>query len=105
MYKIGVVGDSASVSGFMAVGFTVAAVESPEQASKAINRYASENYAIIYITEEYASLCADTVAKYRSSALPAIIVFPGKNGSSGYGLGAVKESVERAVGADILFKD
>ena len=105
MYKIGVVGDLTSVMGFMAVGFTVISADTPEQASKAITRLASENYAIIYVTEEYALSCSETIAKYRSSPLPAVIVIPGKNGSTGYGINAVKESVERAIGADILFKN
>jgi len=105
MYKIGVVGDSASVMGFMAVGFTVVTADMPEQASKAITRLASEDYAIIYVTEEYARRCSETIAKYRAAPLPAVIVIPGKNGTDGYGLDAVKESVERAIGADILFKN
>ena len=33
---------------------------------------------------------------------PAIILIPGKNGSLGIGKTAVKQSVERAIGADII---
>jgi len=104
MYKIGIIGDSASVLGFMAVGFTVVPVDSQEQAVKAIARLA-EDHAIIYITEEYAIMCEETVAKYRSLPMPAIITVPGKNGSIGYGMSGIKQSVERAIGADILFKN
>ena len=36
--------------------------------------------------------------------LPAIVTLPGRAGSTGYGMAALKTAVERAVGADILFK-
>ena len=105
MYRIGIIGDSASVLGFMAVGCTVAAVDSQEQAVKAVAKLAGEDHAIIYITEEYALMCEETIAKYRSLPMPAIITIPGKNGSIGYGMSGIKQSVERAIGADILFKN
>ena len=44
----------------------------------------------------------DEVAKYADQLTPAIILIPGKNGSLGIGKTAVKQSVERAIGADII---
>ena len=44
----------------------------------------------------------DEIDKYKSKAIPAVILIPGKNGSTGAGLANIKKSVERAVGADIL---
>lgn len=105
MYKIGVIGDSASVLGFMAIGFSVFPVLDEESAQKTLIRLANENYAIIYITEHYAQLCASTIARYKDSPMPAIIAIPSKEGSTGYGMVNIKKSVERAVGADILFKE
>lgn len=105
MYKIGIVGDGASVIGFMAVGFTVVTVETPEQAVKAVAKLAEDDHAIIFITEEFAMQCEEALAKYRSLPLPALITIPGKNGSTGYGMAGIKESVERAIGADILFNN
>lgn len=105
MYKIGVIGDSASVLGFMAIGFSVFPVLDAEEASKTLTRLANDRYAIIYITEQYAEACAETVARYKDSPMPAIIAIPSKDGSTGYGMVNIKRSVERAVGADILFKE
>ena len=105
MYKIGVIGDSASVLGFMAIGFGVFAVESAEEARKTIVRLANENYAILYITENFAIECEETIARYKDTPLPAVITIPGKDGAKGYGLANIKRSVERAIGADILFKE
>lgn len=105
MFKIGVIGDSASVMGFMAIGFSVFPVTDDESVQKTLSRLASENYAIIYITEHYAEVCAEIIARYKDSPMPAIIPIPSKDGSSGYGMINIKKSVERAVGADILFKE
>lgn len=105
MFKIGVIGDSASVLGFMAIGFSVFPVLDEESAQKTLARLANENYAIIYITERYAQACAETIARYKDIPMPAIIAIPSKEGSTGYGMVNIKKSVERAVGADILFKE
>ena len=42
---------------------------------------------------------------YKDRKIPAIIPIPGRQGTMGMGMTSVKKSVERAVGADILFKD
>ena len=105
MYKIGVIGDSASVMGFMAIGFGVFPVESAEEAQKTLLRLAGENYAILYITENFAMESEEVIARFKDSPLPAVITIPGKDGAKGYGLANIKRSVERAIGADILFKE
>ena len=45
----------------------------------------------------------EEIAEYKGLRLPAIIPVPGRNGSLGIGMQDVRKSVERAVGADILF--
>ena len=106
MYKIGIIGDRDSVLGFMAVGFSVHEAESVEIAENLLKELVkSEEYAVIFIVENYAVALENEIAKYKDMPLPAITVIPGKSGSSGYGLASIKSAVERAVGADILFKN
>ncbi|MCI8332753.1 MAG: V-type ATP synthase subunit F [Clostridiales bacterium] len=105
MYKIGVIGDRDSVLGFIAVGFTVYAAEDAKQAAVLLKQLASENYAIIYITENLAVDLQEEIDRYKEKTVPAVIVIPGKEGSTGFGMMNLKKSVERAVGADILFKE
>ena len=64
-----------------------------------------ETYAIIFIVENYAKVMAEDIARYKDSPLPAVISIPGRAGSDGSGMAAIKSAVERAVGADILFKE
>jgi V/A-type H+-transporting ATPase subunit F len=105
MHKIAVVGEKDSVLGFKAVGFDVFPASDREEASVVLARLADEGYAVIYITEHTASKISDEIEKYRSSRFPAIILIPGTQGTLGIGINSVKKSVEKAVGADILFRE
>ena len=102
MHKIGVIGDKDSILGFKAIGFDIYPADNREEAASLLKKMAEEGYALIYITEDLASVIMDEIANYRNSYFPAIILIPGTKGSLGIGLKSVKESVEKAVGADIL---
>ena len=106
MYKIGIIGERDSVMGFMAIGFAVHEAPDAETAARILHRLArDESYAIIFIVENYAGIIAEDIARYKDMPLPAIISIPGRAGSDGSGMAAIKSAVERAVGADILFKE
>ena len=106
MYKIGIIGDRDSVLGFMALGFAVhEANESAAAAEKLHTLVASGEYAALFITEDLALSIEEDIARYKDAPLPAITVIPGAKGSTGYGMANIKSAVERAVGADILFKN
>ena len=106
MYKIGIIGDRASVIGFMALGFTVFEVNTPEEAADLLERAVKGGeFGVLFLTEELAQPLADTLAKYKDMPLPAITVIPGKDGGNGFGLATIKDAVIRAVGADIVFRD
>ena len=103
MYKIAVLGDRESVLGFKALGLDVYPAETVEAARKTLHRLARDGEtAIIYLTEQFASQMQDEVNKYKDEVMPAIILSPGKDGSLGIGMQNITDSVERAVGADIL---
>ena len=105
MYKIGVIGDRDSVLGFIAVGFTVKTANDPQQAAAWLKQMAAGDYAVVYVTEDLAVGMQEEIEKYKDKMLPAVIVIPGKEGSTGFGMTNLKKSVERAVGADNLFKE
>ena len=103
MYKIGVVGDRDSILGFKALGLSVFPITQPEQASRLINRMARDKYAVIFLTEQVAKEIGETIERYKSTPFPAIILIPNNRGSLGLGIQDIKSSVEKAIGADILF--
>lgn len=102
MYKIAVIDDAGSALGFKALGLDVFSASSAAEASSLVSRLAGGEYAIIYIAEHLAAGMADTLDAYKDSLRPAIILIPGRAGSTGLGMAALKSAVERAVGADIL---
>lgn len=101
-YKIAAIGDRSSVMGFRALGLEVCPVDDVEQAKAALHRLAKENCAIVYLTEGLAQHMGPEIDRYKDALTPAVILIPGKEGSLGIGMTAVKTAVERAVGADIL---
>ena len=102
MYKIAVLGDKDSVLGFKALGLDVVPADDVDEARRILHTLAKENYAVIYLTEQYAARMEAEVARYKDALTPAIILIPGTEGSLGIGMANVKSAVERAVGADIL---
>ena len=76
--------------------------ETAEEAKTVLHRLAKEDYAVVYLTEQYAAQMEAEVARYKDELTPAVILIPGKAGSLGIGMANVTKSVERAVGADIL---
>ncbi len=106
MYKVGIIGDRDTVLGFMALGFSVNDVTNAADAAKTLHSMVkSGEYAVIFITENYAAEIEEDMNRYKDMPLPAVISVPGQGGSTGYGMNNIRSAVERAVGADILFKE
>ncbi len=103
--KIAVVGEKESVLGFKAVGFAVFETAAPQEAEETVRRLAKEGYGIIFITEQALAPILPILNDYKDRRIPAIIPIPGRQGTMGLGMTSVRQSVERAVGADILFRD
>lgn len=102
MHKIAVIGDRDSVLGFKALGLDTFPADNVQRAKELLHSLAREAYAIIFITEEMAELMMKDIDLYNDKMAPAVIPVPSKAGGNGLGMKRVKDSVERAVGADIL---
>lgn len=102
MHKIGVVGDKDSILAFKALGVDVYPVITKEEARRTVDGLAGENYGIIFVTEQIASLIAETIERYNGELLPAVILIPNNQGSLGIGLNKINEYVEKAIGSNIF---
>ena len=105
MYKIAVMGDYDSIYGFAAVGLDTYPLSDEKEAEKHLHQLVLSQYAVIYITEEWAARIPHAIDKYKDQILPAIIQIPGVSGNTGKGVENVKKFVETAVGSDILFSN
>ena len=103
MYKkIGVIGDKDSVLAFKALGIDVFPVVEPDEARRAIDNCAKSDYAVLFVTEQVAQKIEETIARYNNELLPAVILIPSNQGSLNIGLKRISDSVEKAVGVNIL---
>ena len=100
--KIGVVGDKDSVLAFKALGIDVFPVVEADEARKAVDSCARNDYAVIFVTEQIAQHIQETIARYNEQVLPAVILIPSNQGSLNIGLERISDSVEKAVGVNIL---
>ncbi len=102
-YKLLIIGSEDIVSGFKAIGVDVLGVDSPSDCLNKIKlAMESEEYGIIFITEDWAGSINDYLVSLPPKALPVIVAIPSQLGSTGVGLANLKRITEQAVGSDIL---
>ena len=90
--------------GFKALGLEACPAANADEAREILHRLTreSDEYAIIYIEENLAAALQSEIDRFKDSPTPAIILIPGREGSTGMGLTALRAAVERAVGTNIL---
>ena len=87
-YRIAVIGSWESVMGFRALGLETYPVTAPEEVRETVRELAKD--------------LPDVLDRYKDELRPAIILIPGREGSLGIGMNNIQQSIQRAVGADIL---
>ncbi len=106
MYKIAVIGGSDTVLGFKALGLEAHPVLGADEARHVLRHLVSDDseddYAIIYLEETLALELSADIDRFKDCVTPAVILIPGREGSSGMSMTALHEAVKRAIGADIL---
>lgn len=105
MYRIAVVGDKDSIYGFASLGLEIIEFDLVEDKPARFKEICSQNFAVIYITENLADELEREISYYQELQTPAIILIPGVKGNTGKGIANVKKSVEQAVGSDIIFNN
>ena len=102
MYKIAIVGDKDSVLAFKILGVDVYISLDAQEARKIIDRISKEDYGIIFVTEQVAKDIPETIKRYNSELIPAIILIPSNKRSLNIGLANIDKNVEKAIGSNIL---
>ncbi len=101
--KIAIIGNCDIVQVFKAIGIDTFPVDTKDEAERRIKEIEKE-YAIIYITENYAIELNALLKKYEQKPYPIIVPIPSNDSNTGYGLNRIKENVEKAVGIDVFDK-
>ena len=100
--KVAVIGDRESVLLFKAAGVRVYPVKEIHEAEQAFDDLVRSDYVVIFITEELAEKISHRLQEYALKPLPVVVPIPNIRGSVGYGFDRVRDTVKKAVGADIL---
>lgn len=103
--RIGIIGDPDSILAFKAVGVETFGVSAGSEAKEYIKEMARKNFKVIFITEKLAIELKEFLQKYREMTYPAIVPIPTSKDSLGIGMEGIKSDMERAIGADILFRN
>lgn len=104
-YRIAVVGDATSVSGFRPLGFAVFPVERPEDAREVWPELAGGAYGAVFVTEPVYAAVEDLVAEHSDSAVPAVSVIPAAGSAGGVGAAKLDRAIERALGTTVPIRE
>lgn len=100
--KIAAMGENDVMKIFKAVGADIFPVSGREEAAAALSGLVKDGYGMIFITESIASEIDESIKELSSRMLPAIIVVPGLTGGGGYAVERLRQSIIKAVGADVM---
>lgn len=103
--RIAVIGDKDSVFAFKAVGVEVYSTSNSLEARDLVRKLAKEGVKVICIIESLAAELDGFLNKLKSKTYPAVIPIPGGGARLNLGMLGIKKDMEKAIGADILFKD
>ena len=102
--SIAVIGKKDSILAFKSVGCDIFGVEDENTTRKALNK-AIAFYKVILITDDYAPLVEDIIKDTYLSAYPVVLVIPSGTEKSDYALKKISNSVEQALGVNILMNE
>lgn len=99
--KAAIIGDGNSITVFKAAGVDAFSA-TDEKSAREILRKIAKDYKIIFLTEEFARPLSEFLKRFDEDAYPVVLSVPSKNGSSGYGVEALRGACERALGVNLL---
>lgn len=103
-YKIAIIGSKTIIQSFKLFGIETLPINSMEEGKEAIKKISQENFAIVFVTEDWMERLDEDLTELKQKTIPAVIPLPTHLSKSDYGIRELKKTVERAVGSDVLFK-
>jgi len=104
MPKVAVLGQRDAVLGFKASGVVAFPADNPNEAREHLRAILKGDYAILLVTEEIAEILEKDLEPLYDMPKPVVTILPDARKPRGVGMELLRKRVERAVGADILFK-
>ena len=104
MSRVAVIGDRDSVLGFKALGVSIFSASNADEAADSLRWISGEDYAVCFITEEFARELEALINTFRKAPSPIVVPIPSRLGSIGFGMERLKVNMRKATGADVLFE-
>ncbi|MCK4417575.1 MAG: V-type ATP synthase subunit F [Candidatus Latescibacteria bacterium] len=100
--NMAVIGDRDSVLPFKAIGMKVVPVVDAQEAAQAFDSLVNAKYVVIFITERVAVEIGEKIEAVVLKTLPSVVLIPDNRGSLGLAIEKVRQTVSKAIGADIF---
>jgi V/A-type H+-transporting ATPase subunit F len=104
MSKVAVLGERDAVLGFRFSGAVVFVADTPDEARLSLGKVLRGDYAILLVTESAADVLSAELTPLQDRPKPVVTILPDARKRHGLGMELLRKRVERAVGANILFK-
>ena len=100
--KMAAIGEQDIMLIFKAIGVDVFPAAEKELVQKALKEVVKADYGICFITETMAMQVDDMIREYSTRMTPSIVVVPGIGEKNNYAIERLRQSIVKAVGADII---
>lgn len=104
MSKVAVLGQRDAVLGFKASGAVAFSADDPQEARDRLAEILRGDFAVLLVTEDIADVLREELRPLYEEPKPVVTILPDARKPKGLGMELLRKRVERAVGANILFK-
>lgn len=101
---VAVIGDKDSILCFRAIGVLTFPVSDTTEARAVFRKLLQDGASVVFVTEQIAEGLMDLIDELARESLPSVVLIPNNQGSLGLGIKRIRQTVTRAVGADIFGK-
>lgn len=103
MHRIGIIGTNDNIKAFSMCGIDSFLVKDKSEAIKVIDKLASQEFAIIFVTESIVKQIPNTILKYKYKITPTITPIPDQSPTKGpsFASESLAIDVKKATGSDI----
>lgn len=102
MSDIAYIGDRDTVWPFKAFGIEVFYSDEHKSLPKLVSKVLGGEFRIIFVTEDVYGLARESIDRFAEEAIPTFVIIPSVRGNRGTAIQLIRESVRRAMGAELV---
>lgn len=104
MSNIAIIGEKEIITGFSLIGLSLFAVADSKEAIDALKDCYTNDYSIVFITNDIAKTIIEKIEEYQKTSVMTICILPSRTEETTLSIDILRKNVEKAVGTDILFR-